>query len=61
MTDTTGPMIRPTTSPMTRETEWRFAEPTLRWHGWDSPLGLGIALISVGVSALLLRPAITGV
>jgi hypothetical protein len=45
----------------------RFAELQQRWHGWRSPVGAGIALLSVGgflvllarglVTHLLRRPA----
>jgi hypothetical protein len=46
--------------PLTRDEEWRYAEPTFRWHGWASPVGLGIALVCLGVTALLVRFAIVG-
>ena len=46
--------------PLTREEEWRYAEPTLRWHGWGSPVGLGIAVLAIATAAVLIRIAIVG-
>jgi hypothetical protein len=46
--------------PVTREEEWKYAETALRWHGWGSPVGLGIALVAIGVAAVLIRIAILG-
>ena len=40
--------------------EWKYAERSMAWHGWGSPVGLGTALISLGVKAVLLRIAILG-
>ena len=48
------------TSPLTREEEWKYAERSLAWYGWGSPVGLGFALVAVGVTALLVRMAILG-
>lgn len=45
---------------MTREDEWKYAERTLAWHGWGSPVGLGFALVSIGVAAVLVRIGILG-
>jgi hypothetical protein len=45
---------------LTRDEEWRFAEPALRWHGWGSPVGVGILIVCAGIAALLARLAITG-
>ena len=36
------------------------AEAVMAWHGWGSPIGLGIALIAVGLTAVLLRFAVFG-
>ena len=33
---------------------------SLAWHGWGSPVGLGIMVVSLGVAAVLLRIAILG-
>jgi hypothetical protein len=42
------------------EEQWRYAEPSLRWHGWGSPVGLGLMLVCLGAAALLVRFAIMG-
>jgi len=47
-------------TPLTRDEEWRYAEPTFRWHGWASPVGLGLGLVFVGLAAVLIRFAILG-
>ena len=36
------------------------AEAVMAWHGWGSPIGLSIALIAVGLTAVLLRFAVFG-
>jgi hypothetical protein len=36
------------------------AEAALSWYGWGSPVGLSIALIGLGVTALLIRFAWLG-
>jgi len=36
------------------------AEAAMAWHGWGSPVGLGIALVGVGVAAVLIRLAVFG-
>lgn len=48
------------TRPLTRDEEWHYAEQALRWHGWGSPVGLGIALVCFGSAALLFRLAYMG-
>jgi hypothetical protein len=40
--------------------EWKYAERSLAWHGWGSPVGLGFVLISLGVTAVLARFALLG-
>ena len=47
-------------TPLSPEEEWKYAEPTLAWHGWGSPVGLGMMIVSLGVAAVLLRVAILG-
>jgi hypothetical protein len=37
--------------------EARSAELQQRWHGWGSPVGLGIAMLSTGGFAVLLAEA----
>ena len=36
------------------------AEAAMSWYGWGSPVGLSIALIGVGVAAILIRFACLG-
>ena len=50
----------PDENKMTRDEEWKYAETALRWHGWGSPVGLGIALVAIGVAVVLIRLAILG-
>ena len=45
---------------MTPEDEWKYAETALRWHGWGSPVGMGIGLVCLGIAALLIRQAVFG-
>jgi hypothetical protein len=47
-------------TPLSPEEEWKHAEPTLAWHGWGSPVGLGMMIVSLGVAAALLRVAVLG-
>jgi hypothetical protein len=42
------------------EQQWRYAERSLSWHGWGSPVGLGIALVCLGIAGLFLRLAVLG-
>ena len=32
----------------------------MAWYGWGSPVGLGIALVGVGIAAVLIRFAVFG-
>jgi hypothetical protein len=36
---------------------WKYAETTLTWYGWGSPIGLGLFVISIGTFVLLLHEA----
>jgi hypothetical protein len=36
---------------------WKYAEKSMTWYGWGSPVGLGLFIISVGVFILLLHYA----
>ena len=38
----------------------RAAEDALAWYGWGSPVGLAIAVVGVGVAAVLARIALLG-
>ena len=40
--------------------EWKYAERSMAWHGWGSPVGLAIVLVSLGVTAVLVRVALLG-
>jgi len=41
----------------TEADEWKYAEKTLTWSGWGSPVGLGLFLVSVGAFIVLLSHA----
>ena len=36
------------------------AEAAMAWHGWGSPVGLAIALVGIGIAAVLIRFAVLG-
>ena len=36
---------------------WKYAEKSMTWYGWGSPVGLGLFIISIGVFTLLLHYA----
>jgi hypothetical protein len=40
--------------------ERRASEMAMRWYGWGSPVGLGLFLVALGVTALLVSRAISG-
>jgi len=40
--------------------QWKYAEQAMRWHGWGSPVGLGLFLVGLAAAALLVRLAIVG-
>jgi hypothetical protein len=40
--------------------ERRASEMAMRWYGWGSPVGLGLFLLALGVTALLVSRAIRG-
>jgi hypothetical protein len=48
----------------TRDARHHYDDPhsklALSWHGFGSPVGLGILAISIGIAAVLLRIAIIG-
>lgn len=47
-------------TPLSRDEEWKYAEKAMTWHGWGSPVGLGILLVCLALAALIARLAITG-
>ena len=40
--------------------ERHAAEAAMAWYGWGSPVGLAIALVGVGLAAVLMRLAWLG-
>lgn len=36
---------------------WKYAEKSLAWYGWGSPVGLGLLIVSVGVFLALIHHA----
>jgi len=36
------------------------AQAAMSWYGWGSPVGLAIALVGVGIAAVLVRFAVLG-
>ena len=36
---------------------WKYAEKTLTWHGWGSPVGLGLFVVAIGAFVALLHVA----
>ena len=49
-----------TQSQMSREEEMRFAERSMEWYGWGSPIGMGAMIVALATAAVLLRLAIYG-
>ena len=47
-TETYDPLARPA------------MEAAMAWYGWGSPVGLAIALVGVGITAVLARIAVIG-
>jgi len=45
---------------LSRDEEWKYAEKALTWHGWGSPVGVGVFVVGIGVGGLLIRLAILG-
>lgn len=45
---------------MSREEEMRFAERSMEWYGWGSPIGMGVMIVALAMAAVLLRIAIYG-
>jgi hypothetical protein len=57
------PVCLKTESIMTNEANridpeaWIYAEKTLTWHGWGSPVGLGLFIVAIGAFVALLHVA----
>ena len=47
--------------PLTREEEWKYAKLALTWHGWGSPVGLSVFILSVTAAAVAVRWMIGGI
>ncbi|MGL4285647.1 MAG: hypothetical protein ACRCVA_04850 [Phreatobacter sp.] len=39
---------------------WRAEQAAMTWHGWGSPVGIGLLLIAIGIAAVLVRHAVLG-
>ncbi|HEY2871158.1 MAG: hypothetical protein ACHQPH_12950 [Reyranellales bacterium] len=46
--------------PRLAERDPAMEQAVMSWHGWGSPVGLGIGLLAVGVTAVLIRFAVFG-
>ncbi len=40
--------------------ERKASEMAMAWHGWGSPVGFGLFLVAVGVTAILVSRAVWG-
>jgi hypothetical protein len=36
---------------------WKYAKKAMSWHGWGSPVGLGLLIVAIGASVALLHVA----
>jgi hypothetical protein len=36
---------------------WKYAEKSLNWYGWGSPIGLSVFLVSLGLVLFLIHEA----
>lgn len=36
---------------------WKYAEQSMKWFGWGSPIGLGAFFMAIGVFVVLLHMA----
>jgi hypothetical protein len=45
-------------TPISPEEAWKYAEPILAWHGWRSPIDLGLLVVLLGLAGVLLCVAI---
>jgi len=46
--------------PLTPEQQWKCAQSAMSWHGWGSPVGLSIFLVSLALATLAIRLIIVG-
>ncbi|HLG45941.1 MAG TPA: hypothetical protein VKY24_06845 [Reyranella sp.] len=53
--------MTPSTSlPRPAEYDPAIERAVMSWHGWGSPVGLGIGLLAIGATAVLVRFAVFG-
>jgi hypothetical protein len=45
---------------LSREEEWKYAERTLAWYGWGSPIGLGLFVVALTAAAAIIKLAFFG-
>ncbi len=45
---------------LTPEHEFAYGQRSMNWYGFDSPVGLGMLLVSAGLCAVLVRIAVMG-
>lgn len=38
---------------MDKQNELQLAQSAMKWHGWGSPVGLGIFIVSLALTALI--------
>jgi hypothetical protein len=43
-----------------KDHEWKHGLAAMAWHGWGSPVGLGLLVLLLSASAALLRYAFLG-
>lgn len=43
-----------------KQEEWRYAERAMAWHGWGSPVGLGLFVLALAGAVAILRQAFWG-
>ncbi len=46
------------TSHVTDSDADRFAEAAMRWHGWGSPIGLGVFLVCLALAGLVVAQTV---
>ena len=48
-------MSTPEHGPHSEADAWKYAEKTLTWYGWGSPVGLSIFLVAVALLLLAIH------